>query len=324
GVIEYTYVIDLDNLVFTVNGSTHLKLDNMPPSEPGLEAYFDDEDSVEVPPQYISTAVNLWPVPGFDIEERQRQYEALSPIVTPTAEWGALPWDRLSISQRFSIDLTHHLLSKTSRAMVYAYAPSVREKTGIFCWNILCAATSSVPLCYDDIGERSDVYNKTLSTESPSGPYRFRPFEMVYRTGAKTVKLSKHGYDKHYCWVRDRLITFCIRLGDPAFVAHEVEQMVQKMRRDGHTECVGIILSSQQEVVVVAVDDEPGKACQRRLAAFGTPPEPSIDGLSTTMASSSTSSILLCLARAKVTTGSVSVHHSPYKHGGLHFSLSGV
>ncbi|KAG8707179.1 hypothetical protein FRC11_007622, partial [Ceratobasidium sp. 423] len=236
GVIEYTYVIDLDNLVFTVNGSTHLKLDNMPPSEPGLEAYFEDEDSVEVPPQYISTAVNLWPGPGFDIEERQRQYEALSPIVTPTAEWGALPWDRLSIPQRFSIDLIHHLLSKTSRAMAYAYAPGVREKTGTFCWNILCAATSSVPLCCDNIGTRRGVYNKTLSTKSPTGRYRFRPYEMVHETGAETFKLSEHGYDGHYCWVRDRLITFCIRLNDPAFVAHEVEQMVQKMRRDGHTE----------------------------------------------------------------------------------------
>ncbi|KAG8711119.1 hypothetical protein FRC11_003567 [Ceratobasidium sp. 423] len=31
--------------------------------------------------------------------------------------------------------------------------------------------------------------------------------------------------------------------------------MVQKMRHDGHAECVGIILSSQREMIVVAVED---------------------------------------------------------------------
>ncbi|CAE7156849.1 unnamed protein product, partial [Rhizoctonia solani] len=42
---EYTYVIDLDNRVFTINGGTHLKLDNMPPED--LEEYF-DEDGISV------------------------------------------------------------------------------------------------------------------------------------------------------------------------------------------------------------------------------------------------------------------------------------
>ncbi|CAE6536857.1 unnamed protein product [Rhizoctonia solani] len=251
GDIEYTYVIDLDNLVFTVNGRAHLKLDNMPPSEPGLAPYFDEyEERIEVPPQYLSTVVDLWPAPGFDIEERQRQYEALSPIVVPAAEWGALPWDRLSFSQRFSIDLTHHLLSKTSHDTVNAYGLKFQKKTGEFCWNILCAATSSVPLCCNNIAGRhkSD---------------RFRPYDMLYNMGTET-KLSEYSYDPHYCWVRDRLITFCIRLGDPAYVSHEVEQMVRKMRRDGHAECVGLIVSSQQEVVIVAVDDGLGEARQVR------------------------------------------------------------
>lgn len=60
-----------------------------------------------------------------------------------------------------------------------------------------------------------------------------------------------------YCWIRGCLITFYLRLDDPIYVAREVEQMVQKMRHDGHRypESVGIILSSQQELVVVTVDD---------------------------------------------------------------------
>ncbi|CAE6496305.1 unnamed protein product [Rhizoctonia solani] len=258
---EYTYVIDLDNLVFTVNGWAHLKLNNMPPSKPGLKAYFDaDEEIIKVPPQYLSTEVDLWPAPSFDVEERQRQYEALNPIVIPATEWGALPWDRLSFPQRFSIDLTHHLLSETSRDVTYAYTPYFQKKTGEFCWNILCAATSSVPLSCDVIS--TSWHDNSLSPRSPDQRHRrLRPHGMLYDTGAET-KLSS--YDRHYCWIRNCLITFCIRLGDPAYVAHEVEQMVRKMRRDGHTECVGLILSSQREVVIVAVNEGPGGARQVR------------------------------------------------------------
>ncbi|CAE6445566.1 unnamed protein product [Rhizoctonia solani] len=314
GDIEYTYVIDLDNLVFTLNGSAHLKLDNMPPSEPGLEAFFDDdEEIIEVPRQYLSTVVDLWPAPSFDVEERQRQYQALNPIVIPAAEWGAHSWDELSFPQRFSIDLTHHLLSKTSHDVADAYAPYFQKKTGEFCWNILCAATSSVPLSCDVISR--SWRNRTLSPESPDGRHdRFRPFYMLYDTGAE-AKLSKHGSDRHYCWVRDRLITFCIRLGDPAYVAHEVEQMVRKMRRDGHAECVGIILSSQQEVVVVAVDYGLGEARQVRHT-----PVLNI----ATVAHFSISTVLPPSALAQTASGGVSADHSLYEHSGLRFSMSCV
>ncbi|CAE6471999.1 hypothetical protein ACGC1H_003832 [Rhizoctonia solani] len=37
--IQWTYVIDLDNNVFTVNDSTHFKLDDMPPESIGLELF---------------------------------------------------------------------------------------------------------------------------------------------------------------------------------------------------------------------------------------------------------------------------------------------
>ncbi|CUA68354.1 hypothetical protein RSOLAG22IIIB_07872 [Rhizoctonia solani] len=259
--IEYTYVIDLDNRVFTVNGMTHLKLDNMPPSEPGLKAYFEDETMVEIPAQHLTTTVNLWPALKFDTAERQRKYGALHPIVTPAQEWDIRSWDELSFPQRVTIDLTHCLLDETAGEMAFAYVPRVRKNIGIFCWNILCTATTSVPIGCDLFTRQFD---QILSTPSPRGRSRFRPTNMVHRTSEGPFKQLERNIEGDYCWVRGCLITFCLRLGDPAYVAHEVEQMVQKMHRDGHTECVGIILSSQQEVVAVAIDGGLWADCQVR------------------------------------------------------------
>lgn len=262
GGIEYTYIIDLDNRVFTVNGLTHLKLDDMPPSEPGLKAYFEDENMTEIPAQHLTTKVNLWLAPNFDAAERQERYEALHPIVTPAQEWGIRSWDELSFPERVTIDLTHHLLDKTSREMDFAYVSGVRKKIGIFCWNILCAATTSLPLGYNNLFARWS--DRTLLTLSPYGALMFHPYHMIDHTSEEPFKRLERSPGGDYCWVRGCLITFCLRLGDPAYVAHEVEQMVQRMRYDGHTECVGIILSSQQEVVAVAFDGGLGAHCQVR------------------------------------------------------------
>ncbi|KEP52487.1 F-box protein [Rhizoctonia solani 123E] len=244
GDIEWTYVIDLDNLIFTVNGMTHLKLDNMPPSEPGLEDYFENE--VPIPRQYIGTALGLWPAPGFDVQERQQAYKALNPIITSVTEWGTLTWDKMSFPQRFSIELTHFLIQKTSHKVALAYAPEVREKTGRFCWDILCTVTPATPLLYDSKHGPQNMLTHTRGD---------RPYGMCYNTGVEDIKSLRYRGSNEYCWIRGCLVTFCVRLGDPAYVAHEVEQMVGKIQHDGHAECIGIILSSQQEMIAVAVDD---------------------------------------------------------------------
>ncbi|CAE6531045.1 unnamed protein product [Rhizoctonia solani] len=81
---KWTYVIDLDNLVFTVNGRTHLRLDNMPPREPSLEYYLNTDTNI--PPQHLGIAVNLWPDPGFDVQKCQEKYEALGSSIVSTTE----------------------------------------------------------------------------------------------------------------------------------------------------------------------------------------------------------------------------------------------
>ncbi|CUA71966.1 hypothetical protein RSOLAG22IIIB_09982 [Rhizoctonia solani] len=246
GSIEWTYVIDLDNLIFTVNGVTHFKLDNMPPSEPGLEGYFENE--VPIPPQHLGTALGLWPLPGFDVQGRQEAYEALDPIITPAIEWGISTWDKLNFSQKFSIELVHFLIQKTSHEVALAYAPHIRQKTGGYCWDVLCAAIPSIPLAYDN--------SKGSFTRSLSDQCGHRPYAMCCKLGIDHIKaFQSGGLGDDYCWIRGCLVTFCVWLGDSAYVANEVEQMVRKMEHDGHGECIGIILSSQYEIIAVAVDD---------------------------------------------------------------------
>ncbi|KAG8754360.1 hypothetical protein FRC11_006699, partial [Ceratobasidium sp. 423] len=84
--IEWVYVIDLDNRVFTINGTAHLRLDNMPPSDPGLDSYHDG-DRLSIPSEYLSSTVDLWPAPQFHIEERQQAYDLLGATIVPESQW---------------------------------------------------------------------------------------------------------------------------------------------------------------------------------------------------------------------------------------------
>ncbi|CAE6475796.1 unnamed protein product [Rhizoctonia solani] len=236
--IDWTYTIDLDNLVFTINGKIHLRLDNMPPN---LEHYtYHKGGDLPVPQEYICAKVNLWPAPDFDTEECQQKYEALRPIIVPATEWGASTWNELTASQRFSIELTHCFLRETSHRFTYAYVSYVRRDINDFCWNMLCTSIPALPIFQDDYPKGMDTFG-ALSCA----------YVVMHSLASKGPSKS---LVTDYCWIRGCLITFCAHLDDPIYVAHEVEHMVQRMRRDGHAESVGIILSSQQELVVVAMD----------------------------------------------------------------------
>ncbi|KAG8679799.1 hypothetical protein FRC11_003280, partial [Ceratobasidium sp. 423] len=244
--IEWTYVIDLDNRVFTINGRVHLRLDNMPPSNPGLGSYH-HSNILEIPSEYLSHTVDLWPAPQFHIEERQQAYNLLGATIVPESQWGALTLDKLSVSQRFSVERADFLLRITTCEVDLAYASRYQRRIGRFCWNVLCAATPGVPLLHYDAKPGAKII--------ASRPRGVVPRTMVEKTGTNIFKCFEANQRGDYCWVRGRLITFCVRLGEQAFVVHEVEQMVQKMRHDGHAECIGIILSGQREMIAVAVED---------------------------------------------------------------------
>ncbi|CAE6487562.1 unnamed protein product [Rhizoctonia solani] len=265
--IEWTYVFDLDNMVFTVNGLDHFRLDRMPPD---LDYYY--EDYVRIPLIYLRQTVDLWPMPDFDTEECQRKYEALQPIVVPTSEWGAPTWDQLSVSQQFSIEITHQWLVNTAEQRSRAYAPSVRDEIGKPCWDILCAATPGLAILQETDFETYNLSARTLSSGYNDGrtrpPYRGKP-ELSYKRPSTIEEMVQERADSiarfrnprkwraqnrnvvDYFWVRGCLVTFCVRLAEPIHVAHHVERLVQRMRG---SESVGFVLSSQLELVVVAVD----------------------------------------------------------------------
>ncbi|CAE7182906.1 unnamed protein product [Rhizoctonia solani] len=276
----WTYVIDLDNLVFTVNGVIHLRLDNMPPD---LESYdYVYPSNVPIPQEYICSRVNLWPAPNFDPDERQRKYEALQPIIIPVSEWGAPTWDKLSPSQQFSIEITHYLLRKYTYQFAIAYKPAIREDIIQSCWSVLSASLPALPLFPNDNIDGMKLPPRTLSCSNKwaNATHIQGPCSRMH--ALKSGEPFK-SFDKDYCWVRGCLITLCTHLDDPIYVAHEVEQMVMKMRHDGHSESVGIILSTQMELMAVAMDgpqtrhspvldirtthrgERPGKASDGRL-----------------------------------------------------------
>ncbi|CAE7153220.1 unnamed protein product [Rhizoctonia solani] len=120
--IEWTYMIDLDSYRFAVNGTIYFDFDNLP-------LYLDDFPLDDLSYKHIRSG-ERWPAPNFDTEACQRNYQALQPIIVSAKEWGAPKWDELSISQQFSIEITHQILHKMSGIFEYAYTPSVRSQIG--------------------------------------------------------------------------------------------------------------------------------------------------------------------------------------------------
>ncbi|CUA77078.1 hypothetical protein RSOLAG22IIIB_06492 [Rhizoctonia solani] len=243
--IKWTYVIDLDNLMFTVNQVVHFRLDNMPPSNPGLGYYWTDLS--KTPRECFPVTFHLWPNPLFDIEERQQSYNALNPVILPVREWGVPNCDKFTMAQRFSMALSNYFLRNISTEMHQAYTPKDRRRTGHFCWDLLCAATSGVPLLHYD--EQPDERILASRAEGNS------PYVLVEKTGAQEFKSFEPTDAGNYCWVRGCLVTFCVQLSQKGQVEHEILQMVHKMHLDEQAECVGIILSSQRELIVVAIDN---------------------------------------------------------------------
>jgi hypothetical protein len=247
GCTEWTYVIDLDNRVFTVNGVTHLRLDNMPPSDPGLEGYF--EDRIKIPPEHRATVVDLWPIPDFDVNEAQQKYNSLEPIVISPAEWGAPTWESLSVAQNLSIELVGVLVGDHFREIAHAYRSDVQRRVGEFCWQVACAAAPSDPIC--PRGDWGPFDRMRYAKADPSFYRSIYSCEMVLYFGYK-------GSREPYCWFRGCLITFCSRIDDSEHVMYEVTMMAENLQKNGRTSGVGIIISSWQVVAVAVNGPSPG------------------------------------------------------------------
>ncbi|CUA77003.1 hypothetical protein RSOLAG22IIIB_12468 [Rhizoctonia solani] len=153
--IQWTYVIDLDNHVFTVNGLLHFKLDNLPPlkrsgSELEFVDYFcEDPNGGSLPkiPEEHLTSLEFWPQPTFDAEKAQQEYTILQLRIAALSEWNAPKWGTLSVAQHLSISLIKTLIEDYSDELALCYYSATWTKLSVFRWNVANAAATSHLLC---------------------------------------------------------------------------------------------------------------------------------------------------------------------------------
>ncbi|KAF8596865.1 hypothetical protein BDV93DRAFT_548152 [Ceratobasidium sp. AG-I] len=244
-ITEWTYIIDLDDHAFTVNGLTHFDLDNMPPE---LSKYFDENDgetSNDVPEQYL-TSVSRWPAPSFNAKQVRKVYYASQPTTTLLEEWGAPTWDTLSPPQHLSSFLIKTIVSDHAYELSGRDMPSFEQGNNIVCWQIVYAAAPShlqsppidAPFPY-----------RVSKTTSPRQPSSLLPFQMA------SSRITKEHLQHVYRLFRHCLVTICSRLDKPLYVMHEVGLMAGQIRNRKPRSGVGIIVSSWQ-VIAVAVDGQ--------------------------------------------------------------------
>ncbi|KDN43381.1 hypothetical protein RSAG8_06165, partial [Rhizoctonia solani AG-8 WAC10335] len=249
----WTYVIDLDNRVFTVNGVLHFKFDNMPPlrasgSKLGFVDYFEDRTRTppEIPAEHL-TSLEFWPKLNFDAEKAQQEYSALQPTVAILSEWGALTWGTLSVPQRLSVSLIKALVYDYSDELALCSYQSTWDKLGVFCWGIANAAATSHLLCppTNALPQRNTIY--VLNIGYPEYSLTFSPHSTPH------YYLQHEPIMSRYYRFRGCLITFCPRLDEPTYMTYKVAQMVQNLRKNHQTRGVGIIISGWH-LVAVTVD----------------------------------------------------------------------
>ncbi|KAJ1306367.1 hypothetical protein OPQ81_007373 [Rhizoctonia solani] len=245
--IDWTYVIDFDNRVFTVNGAVHFPFDSMPPlhssdSEPGFAEYFEWEEMIKIPTKYL-TSIDLWPAPPFDTAQAQRQYKELQPLIAPPSEWGSPTWDSLTVSQRLSTCIAKTLVHDYSEELALAHYSSVWHKLGLFCWQVANVAAPSHLICppLDATPQDTVLYVRTDLIKEP------RAVRIIH------LHMGGKGTLGRYCWFRGCLITFCPRLDQPAYMMHQVDRMAENLRRHDRKSGVGIVMSGWH-IIAVAID----------------------------------------------------------------------
>ncbi|KEP50059.1 hypothetical protein V565_087240 [Rhizoctonia solani 123E] len=264
--IDWTYVIDLDNNAFTVDGSTHFKLDDMPPESIGLEFFFEDEYPGRVlqvntrsQPQlsrHLTTVVDLWPGPLFDVDKAQEEYETLNPTILPYSKWKLPTWSTLSVSQKFAMKRLQIVLDKYSHILDKGYLIHDSRFLGCICWQITCASTHVLPICPT---RDSLSYSNSLTLMG------FKDFERGHFARVLQPEPTPYGWNpdsfcyREYLRIAGCMVAYCPILDQPAFVASEVRQMVDNIRNSkGPLNGTGIILSGRHALVVRVEMNESG------------------------------------------------------------------
>lgn len=111
----------------------------------------------------------------------------------------------------------------------------------LFCWQLIYTAAPSNLIC-----PPTDAMTRLMGHSTP--------VQLWCDSLSKFPTIRHHagwkGLQDRCFWFRGCLIVFCRRLNEPAFMIHEVEQMVARLRKREHTSSTRIILSSWQMVSV--------------------------------------------------------------------------
>ncbi|QRV88402.1 hypothetical protein RhiJN_16420 [Ceratobasidium sp. AG-Ba] len=224
--IEWTYVIDLDYRAFSVNGRIHFNLDNMPPFD-DFPRYFDDNRFFpDVPKQYL-TSVSYWSSPDCDIEAVNLQYSSLQPHVLGLKEWGAPSWTSLSAAQLLSVQLVKDIVRDNRTKFKFADVESEYCDIVLVCWQIACAAAPSHLICPST---NTSIPEAALHVNLTHAEYDYP------RGGTKRAifcSMDARNLSRVYCRFRGCLVYFCLRLDEETLLRHEINNMVEQLKKNG-------------------------------------------------------------------------------------------
>ncbi|KAG8723120.1 hypothetical protein FRC09_004632 [Ceratobasidium sp. 395] len=263
-IIEWSYVVDLDNRAFTINGRMHFRLDNMPPGSlnkyfwrapdphyPGSSCIPTFAHPPSTPIEYIAT-VSRWPPPDFDISQAHEDYNQLAPLLLSIEEWGAPTWTNLTTSQRLSESLVQVILRDNAEKLSNPDVVETRPDFGVCLWQLISAAAPSYLRC-------PPVPDPSVN-DSAGKPLVLCISELEATSGRLSCvtphydKLDGGNLDHMFHWFRGCLVMFCPRIDDVEYVEYETVLMVNNIRNYGRSTGIGIIFSGRH-ILAVAVDD---------------------------------------------------------------------
>ncbi|QRV88443.1 hypothetical protein RhiJN_16461 [Ceratobasidium sp. AG-Ba] len=255
---DNTFVFDLDHRAFTMDGTAHFNMDNMPPPETNIADYYYDYDTT--PLEYRAT-VSYWPKPALHIDTISRDYDRHTPLIVALADWDAPTWDSLSVSQSLAIDMAKSIVLDFKKILANPSLMINFDKVIILCWRVICAAAPAHLFCPTTA---SNSFKDILHTSTRMDEYGMIEGEPTITSNDLNtlffprlyieIDYKKPVLPRHYYRFRDCLFKFCMRLDDDLHLKSEVVQMVNQLRKDGQTTGIGIAISSNQ-LVAVAVDE---------------------------------------------------------------------
>ncbi|QRV88441.1 hypothetical protein RhiJN_16459 [Ceratobasidium sp. AG-Ba] len=253
-----TFVFDLDCRAFTLEGRFHFNMDNMPPPDPNIADYLEEDNAIPV--EHLAT-VFYWPKPDPELEKVSSKYEVYNLSIMALHDWAAPTWQSLSVPQRLSLDLAKSIISDFTKILAHASLTINIGKIIIICWRIVCATAPSYLFSharpvnhYDGILYTSTRMHKLGMGDDDEPNYTAEEAKrLFYPRLCVEIDYEVQPVSRPFCRFRNCLFKFCLRLDGDTYLKAEIVQMVDQLKRNGRTAGVGVLMSSCQ-LVAVAID----------------------------------------------------------------------